>query len=106
MWGRAGVLLDLVLGWGFLPRFPLLVSSIFLDLRVGLPLVEWGQALRLLLDLSGLWWCLIVLGDLRLAISETIVIDSVLIFLDLKQGLGLSFGVQGLEFLLQRRSLH
>ena len=94
--GRAGILLDLVLSWGLLPRFPLLVTSIFLDLRVGLPLVEWGQALRLLLDLCGLWWCLILLSDLRLAVPEAIVIDAVLIFLDLKQGLGLSFGVQGL----------
>lgn len=47
-----------------------------------------------------------MLSDLRLAVPEAIVIDAVLIFLDLKQGLGLSFGVQGLEFLLQRRSLH
>ena len=80
---RAGVLLDLVLSRGLLPRFPLLVTSIFLDLGVGLPLVEWGQALRLLLDLRGLWWCLILLSDLRLAVPEAIVIDSVLIFLDL-----------------------
>ena len=83
----------MVLRRGLLPRFPILVTSI--DFRGGLPLVEWGQALRLLLDLRR-WWTLIVLRDLRFAVPEAIVIDSILIFLDLKQRLGLSFWVQGL----------